>query len=1109
MPMTNFDYLRDIEPLHDLYAICNGAEASMESDHDACALNCRRGLEWLVKAIYTLKKAGIGERASLYELMTGAPFVEFLEDDRLMAAAHYIRKVGNVAAHAGGVKSGEAFFCLLNLYNLVGGTLLKLRVITALAPFDKNNIPKNAVGIASGDTVPSPSYSFVKSVPAEAVRSKAPAPVVTDYSEFETRRLFIDLMLRDAGWELVGKDNVPLPGKVGTEIEVHGMPGQDVGFADHVLYDDGGKPLAVIEAKRTGKDSIAGKHQAELYADCLERQYGVRPVIYYSNGFQTFVIDGLGYPPRRILGFHSKEDLQVILRSRGRSKITDQNVKEYITDREYQKRAIHSICDHFNKMYRRGLLVMATGSGKTRVAISLCDVLLRNKWAKNILFLADRTALVSQAQKNFAKLLPEQTTSILNDHKNRGKDGRPDMDARITFSTYQTMIGYIDAAKKDFSVGRFDLIIIDEAHRSVFGKYTAILDYFDALMVGLTATPREDVDRSTYELFGLDGEPNFDYELSEAVNDKYLVNFVVMNRTTKRLKEGIKYKDLKPAEKEQLEDIWKYEAARSEDGSEPTPRDIRASEITNYIYNQDTIDRVLEDLMTTGLTVNGGDTIGKTIIFAGNHEHAVKIVERFQNQYPEYGSDFCVLIDNQVSKAQDLIDSFSVRGKMPQIVVSVDMMDTGIDVPDVLNLVFFKQVKSKIKFWQMIGRGTRKSTDVHGEGLDKQFFNIYDWCGNFDFFDLTPDGELQTPVHSVTERLFDLRVDMAVALQNAQFQQDSFARELRDNIKQTLRSQILALNDRNITVRRHWDVVDKFRKEAAWVCLSEIDALDLKDRIAPVVIRSVTDNSALRFDILVLNIQLSRILPEHSASKSIAHTTEIAKSLQGKASIQQVNSKIEVINEVVRPDFWKGATLERLEKVRLEIRDLVQFIKDDKKRTFTINIPDLIEYKDAPEHTLPSLTYKERVIDYISKNRKHPVLEKIRNMQQLTPDDILSLEHICWKELGTKEEYRNYVRRGGLICGDSVAAFLRSIVGVNREKALELYSKYLNDSQLNPEQEEYVKCVLDYVCSNGDILPATLYKEEPFSDWDLQSFFNVKTPAFVGYVRKLHDLIAV
>lgn len=1106
--MTNFDYLRDIEPLHDLYTFCNGAEVSMESDHDACALNCRRGLEWLVKAIYTLKRADIGERASLYELMTGAPFVEFLEDERLMAAAHYIRKVGNVAAHAGGVKSGEAFFCLLNLYNLVGGTLLKLRVITALAPFDKNNIPKNGVSVASGDAVPSPSYSFVKSVPAEAVESKVPAPVVSDYSEFETRKLFIDLMLQDAGWELVGKNNVPLPGRAGTEIEVHGLPGQDVGFADYVLYDDGGKPLAVIEAKRTSKDPIAGKHQAELYADCLERQYGVRPVIYYSNGFQTFVIDGLGYPPRRILGFHSKEDLMVILRSRGRSKITDQNVKEYITDREYQKRAIHSICEHFNKMYRRGLLVMATGSGKTRVAISLCDVLIRNKWAKNILFLADRTALVSQAQKNFAKLMPDQTTSILNDPKNRDKDGKPDMDARITFSTYQTMIGYIDADKKNFSVGRFDLIIIDEAHRSVFGKYTAILEYFDALMVGLTATPREDVDRSTYELFGLDGEPNFDYELSEAVSDKYLVNFAVLNRTTKYLREGIKYKDLTSAQKEQLEDIWKYEAARSENGSEPTPRDIRSSEITKYIYNQNTIDRVLEDLMTTGLMVNGGDTIGKTIIFANNHEHAVKIVERFQNQYPEYGSDFCVLIDNQVSKAQDLIDSFSVRGKMPQIVVSVDMMDTGIDVPDVLNLVFFKQVKSKIKFWQMIGRGTRKSPDVHGEGLDKQFFNIYDWCGNFDFFDLTPDGDPQTPMISVTERLFDLRVDLAVALQNAQFQQDSFARELRDNIKQTLRSQILALNDQNITVRSHWEVVDKFRKEAAWVCLSEIDAIDLKDQIAPIVIRSVTDNSALRFDILILNIQLARIRPDHKADKSMSHVTEIAKSLQGKASIQQVNNKIEIINDVARPDFWKDVTLERLEKVRVEMRDLVQFIRGDKKRTFTINIPDIIEYKDAPKHTLPSLTYKERVIDYIAKHRNHPVLEKIHNMQQLTPDDILSLERICWKELGTKEEYQNYVGRGGLVCGDSVAAFVRSIVGVDREKALELYSKYLNDSPLNSEQEEYVKCVLDYVCSNGDILPATLYKEEPFSDWDLQSFFNTSTPAFVSYVRKLHDVIA-
>lgn len=1101
--MTNFDYLREIEPLHALYTFCQGAETTMESDYDTCALHCRRGLEWLVKAIYTLKHVDIGARTSLYELMSGAPFVEFLDDDRLMSAAHYIRKVGNAAAHPGEkVKGSQAFFCLLNLYNLVGGTLLKLRVVETLAPFNKDLIPKSSISVKPRETVPAPDNDFIKSVPAEAVASKTPAPVVTEYSEVETRKLFIDLMLQDAGWELVGKDNVPLPGKAGTEIEVHGMPKQDVGYADYVLYGSDGKPLAVVEAKNTSKDPIIGKHQAELYADCLERQYGVRPVIYYSNGFKTFVIDGLGYPPRQILGFHSQEDLMVIHRSRGRSGITDQNVKDYITDREYQKRAIHSICDHFNKMHRRGLLVMATGSGKTRVAISLCDVLIRNKWAKNILFLADRTALVSQAQKNFAKLLPDQTTSILNDPKDRN------VNARITFSTYQTMIGYLDADKKNFSIGRFDLIIIDEAHRSVFGKYTAILDYFDALMVGLTATPRDDVDRSTYELFELDNEPNFAYELAEAIDDKYLVNFAVLNRTSKHLREGIKYKSLTAAQKTQLEDIWKYEAAQSENGSDPTPRDIRSSEILKYIYNQKTIDLFLEDLMTTGLTVNGGDTIGKTIIFAHNHEHAVKIVERFQNQYPEFGSDFCVLIDNQVTKAQDLINSFEVRGKMPQIVVSVDMMDTGIDVPDVLNLVFFKQVRSKIKFWQMIGRGTRKSPDVHGEGLDKQFFNIYDWCGNFDFFDVTPEGAPQEQTNSVTERLFNLRVDMAVALQSAQYQQNPFARALHDDIKKILRNQVRALSDQNITVRRHWEVVDKFRKEESWVCLSEIDALDLKGQIAPIIIRSITDNSALRFDILILNIQLAQVLPDHQASKSMACVTDIVKSLQEKASIQQVKNKISVINEVAHPNFWKGVTLDKLEKVRIELRDLVQFIKGDKKRNFTINIPDIIEYKDAPEHTLPTLTYKERVIDYISNHRNHPVLEKIHSMQQLSPADILALEQICWKELGTKEEYQNYIKRGGMICGDSVAAFIRSIIKIDRTKALELYSKFLNNSPLNPEQEEYIKCVLDYVCSNGDISPAVLYKEEPFSEWDLQSFFTSDTPAFVNYIRSIHDVIA-
>ena len=494
--MRNFDYLREIEPLQDLRIYCEAAEAECRSKYDVSALNCRRALEWLVKTLYQLKNIELPERSSLYELMTGAPFIEFVSDDRMMMAAHYIRKVGNLGVHNGKTTRKEAFFCVLNLYNFVGGVLLKLGVLQTLAKFDESLLPETApVHIA-----PAPE---VKPQVTVALRDAvSPTPVihemkfVDDYTEAETRRLFIDLMLKDAGWDVLDVKGQIMPSKACIEVEVTGMPNeQGVGYVDYVLFGANGKPLAVVEAKRTMKDPAIGKHQAELYADCLEAKYGVRPVIYYTNGFQTFIIDGLGYPARPLYAFHTEEDLGLLIKHRSRGNITDFRVNDEITNRDYQKMAIHSICDHFNKKHRRGLLVMATGTGKTRVSISLVDVLARNGWIKNILFLADRTSLVNQAHKNFKKHLPDFTRTILNESK------EPDLNARIVFSTYQTMINYIDKEDKRFSVGRFDLVIIDEAHRSVFGKYVAILDYFDALMVGLTATPREDVDRSTYELF--------------------------------------------------------------------------------------------------------------------------------------------------------------------------------------------------------------------------------------------------------------------------------------------------------------------------------------------------------------------------------------------------------------------------------------------------------------------------------------------------------------------------------------------------------------------------------------------------------------------------------
>ena len=1115
--MKNFDYLKDIEALKDLYGFCSAAEDTQQTNYDVCALNGRRALEWIVKAIYTLKGIKIEPRTSLLEMMSSEPFTQFIgDDDKLMMAAHYVRKIGNKAAHDGGVKGSEAYFTLLNIYNVVGGILLKLGVLKSLAPFRKDLIPKSPkLTVVPTNTVPTATVQFIQSVPKETIEAPQDITDKIDYSEAETRKLFIDLLLEEAKWEVLDKEGAIVPSKACIEIEVNGMPNSTgVGYVDYVLFGANGKPLAVVEAKRTTKSPEVGRQQAILYADCLERQYGVRPVIYYTNGFKTFIIDGLGYPSRRVHGFHTEEDLLVLIQRRGRNGITDLKINDEITNRAYQKQAVKAICENFNGMHRRGLLVMATGTGKTRVAISLCDVLMRNGWAKNILFLADRTALVKQAHKNFTKLLPSATTARLDDFKPTDKESV--MKARILFSTYQTMINYIDTELKEFSIGRFDLIVIDEVHRSIFGKYTSILSYFDALMVGLTATPREDDDRSTYELFEREsGEPNFEYLLDEAVSDGYLVDKVVLSRTTDILKNGIKYDKLSEDEKQQMESIWKYEKAKLNIPDEELyRRNIEHDELFSYIFNQDTIDKVIIDLMDNGLKINGGDTIGKTIIFAYNHNHAVLIVDRFKQLYPALGDDFCQLIDNTVNYAQSLIDTFEVRGKMPQIAVSVDMLDTGIDVPDILNLVFFKQVRSKIKFLQMIGRGTRLSEEIFDEGETpedraKKFFYIFDWCGNFEFFGENPKGYEPMKSISLTQRLFVLRVDLAIALQHEQFQNDEVAKALHDEVKAILMGQVKALNDKHISVREHWDIVDKYRRKESWVYLSNTDGIELKDVIAPLLVNGTANMGAIKFDILMLNIELSQIDEAVSGDKSKLVVEKIANKLQEKASIKQVNDKMPLIKALSKHDFWETASLDKLEYVRKEIRDLVQFITGITNQKFTINIKDTVEAKGTPKNVSLQKSYKQRVLDFLAENKELPVIQKIVNMEKLTFDDICELEKICWKELGTKEDYEKFIAKSNMICGDSVGAFIRSQIGVDRHVAMERFSQFLSDTTLNSLQEEYIKSIITYVCDNGDITPNTLLEEEPFAQYEWIDTFGKNFIAVRNYVNEIHDMVRV
>lgn len=1106
--MSNFAYLQQVPELAQLHKYCYRAEQYQKSDPDSSANNSRKGLEWIVWAIYRLKdKAEEYEGKVLADLLNGEPYLTFIGyDQKIMRDADYIRRVGNIGSHVGQeVSEKQSFFAVLDLYNVVGAILQKLGLVANLASFNKDLMEGKPVFIPSTDE-PEPTKEEVETirtqVPAAAIESPAAPvePVTTAADEAETRKMYIDLLLAEAGWKVSTIDHAIQPAMACVEVEVCGMPTMSgKGYVDYVLFGADGKPLAVVEAKSTIKSVTVGIQQAKLYADCLEKQYGVRPVVYVSNGLETKMVDdGLGYPPRTLWGFHSLKDLVLLHQRRGRQDMKDLKVKNTIAGRPYQQQAIHAVCEWMNLKHRRGLIVMATGTGKTRTSIALVELMMRNGWVKNVLFLADRTSLVHQAHVNFEALLPDCSMCELSD-----KTKEVDYNARITFCTYQTMIKYVDADVKQFSVGHFDLIIIDEAHRSVFGQYRSIIDYFDAMAVGLTATPRDEVDRSTYELFGMDDEPNFAYEYRQAVDEGFLVDYHAVKRGTKILRNGIKYKDLSEDEKKQMDKVFDYELAQGLlDPAAPTKvHDIDANKIFKYIYNKDTVDKVLDDLMECGLKVESGEKLGKTIIFAANHQHAELIVERFNERYPNHGADFCLLIDSQVNFSQTLIDKLSVRDKLPQIAVSVDMLDTGIDVPDILNLVFFKPVRSYIKFWQMIGRGTRLSKDIFGTGKDKEYFMIFDLCENFEFFDMNPKGHEVSESISLTQRLFNIQTELVYGLQAEQYQKNPDTKQLYEELKVSLIKQMKELDDHSVNVKKHWTVVAKFRSEESWKALTLLDVQDLRHEVAPLVNALPDEENAKKWDLIMQQVQLGKVDPAFKATSSTNHMVKVAEVLKGKASIPQVMQKMNVLHEVTAPGFAQSAGVMDLERVRVELRELVKFLVGQKITTFTLNIEDIVEKGGDIAALNPVMTYKQKVFDYLRENRDLPVLQKIYNLEPLTARDVIELERIFWNELGTKEDFLNKLDHNL-----SIAMFIRSVIGVDRQIALQRFLDLIQNHKLTSVQEEYLNSIIGYVCKNGDITPqVVLAKNSPFPS--PQRAFGPMAIKVKTYIDILHESI--
>lgn len=1063
--MSEFTIISQRKEYENIYAICEKIEQSTKPEEKA--LLCRDVLEEIIKFIYQQECKKYPTSATLLELIDGSVISAFVDNPILLESLHFVRKVGMNAKHGLHVKKTQAKVACENMAFFARFVVLKYE--------EPERVPDIIL----------PRYM----------------------TEAETRELYIDLYLNEAGWEVLppntttklpGGMEIPsgtvFPGKACSEIPVEGMNNATgIGFCDYVLYGKDGKPLAIVEAKKTSKEALVGQKQVKDYGECMKAVYGYVPVLYYTNGYEINIIDGI-YPSRKVMAFHTMEELEYMLQKRNRNDISDLKICDDISGRPYQKMAITGVCERFNQMYRRSLLVMATGTGKTRVSISLVEVLLRNKWIKNVLFLADRTSLVEQAFKNFKKILPNMSYCVLSDRKLADESN-----ARVTFSTHQTMINYIDAEDKEFSCGRFDLIIIDEAHRSVFNKYGAIFKYFDALLVGLTATPKDEVDANTYQLFNCEsGEPNFAYSLEEAVKEKYLVPYKVESRTTKLLKHGVKYKDLSEEDKKNVESVLPVDDVEDDFV-------IPKEELFHMFYNKDTCGRVLDDLMNNGLRIEEGQKVGKTIIFAYNHRHAALIVDVFKSNYPMYGDNYCQLIDNQVKGADDLIVKFGEDEDF-RIAVSVDMLDTGIDVPSVLNLVFFKPVKSKIKFVQMIGRGTRLCEKLI-DGKDKEFFLIFDYCGNFEYFDINPDGATVTNGKSLSQKLYDIKLDILVELQSYEHQRDERCKKYYDKLKSELfaKTQNIKRNFSRISVREEMAYVDKYIDYERWASIAPLSKKEMQLHLSKLVDNDLEqDKGALRFDMQMLGIELSVLASGGigQAAKQVERVRLISKLLLDFAASQPaVIAKAESLKNVVSVEFWSNPEIDKLEKYREDIRELIQYLPEGPK-PIDINAKDEVEEGSFSGNPLIDIrTYKEKVIDYLAEHTDNETIRKIQNLDPITGEDLAELERILWHELGTAEEYYDATDI------DNLAVFIRSIVGVEQQAVNEKFGEFLNDNVLNSQQQEFVKVILDYVRENGDIRAEDLIEKSPFDNYDILELFGQNITIITNIVNRIHSSV--
>lgn len=1065
--MTNFDFLTKDKQFDSFSGVAVVAEKTLHIDLSTCIINCRRAMEMAVKWMYSVDGSlELPYDENLASLMNNEDFRDIVGND-IWRRMKLIRQLGNDAVHQDKKFSVEqATLCLENLYIFMDFIACCYGEEYVQGDFNLGLLEENAQ-----ENVEDEEFADVelKALIAENESLKVEltsrresqqqtyVPKPLDISEYKTRKIYIDAMLVDAGW-VEGKDWV-------NEYELPGMPNKsEVGFADYVLFGDDGKPLAVIEAKRTCVDVSKGRQQAKLYADLLEKKFGRRPVIFLTNGFDTRITDNL-YPERKCATIYSKRDLEKLFNLQTmRTSLNHVMVNKEIAGRYYQEGAIKAVCDSFGKKNRRkALLVMATGSGKTRTVIALCDVLLQHGWVKNILFLADRNSLVTQAKRSFYNMLPDLSVTNLCEEKDN-------YNAHCVFSTYQTMMNCIDSVKDEkgklFTCGHFDLVICDEAHRSIYNKYRDIFNYFDAPLVGLTATPKDEIDKNTYEVFELEnGVPTYGYELADAVKDGYLVDFMSVETKLKFIEHGIVYDDLSDEDKEA------YEATFARDGE--LPESIGSSALNEWIFNEDTIKEVLNVLITNGIKIDYGEKIGKTIIFAKNHNHAEKIFEVFNKEYPHLNG-YAKVIDNKINYAQTAIDEFSDPKKLPQIAISVDMLDTGIDVPQVVNLVFFKKVMSKAKFWQMIGRGTRLCPGLL-DGEDKKIFYIFDFCGNFEFFRMS-NGKPTANQIALQGAIFNLKSQIAFKLQDIAYQTEDLI-AFRKALVEDMVRKVRELNKENFAVRQHLKYVELYSNPDNYTSLTYEDTLIMGEELAPLITPDEDDPKAMRFDALMYGIELAYLI----GKKYTRARSDLFKKVSGIASvanIPEIKVQAELIDKILHTNYVDNAGINEFEHIRENLRDLIKYIPYE-GAIYNTNFDDeilSIEWNESELENDDLKNYKAKAEFYVRQHQENPVIAKLKSNIPLNTDDVKALEDILWNEVGTKADYEAEFGQKPL------GEFVREIVGLDMNAAKTAFAKYLDDVNLDSRQIYFVNQIVEYIVHNGLMKDLSVLQEPPFTD---------------------------